>query len=141
MKTVSKQTIGKELVKLNLALSAQKGTKEIRIITDIWFEDCGHMSEDRFLEAVARYRQKSRWWPAPADVIKEHDTIVAIVREPPALPMPELTPAEIEQNKRWVRNLLEKCGLGSRNKQPRACDPKHAERVKRQAEEILNHNA
>lgn len=66
-----KQTIKKEIAKLSVCYPQAKRTvEEIEILTDIWFEDFGNISDDVFIEAVKLHRQRSEFFPTGADILK-----------------------------------------------------------------------
>lgn len=41
----------------------------MNMLTDIWLDDLGHLSDEVFLKAVKLHRQRSQFFPATADII------------------------------------------------------------------------
>jgi hypothetical protein len=120
-----------------LVCQPQKTNDEISAIAEIFMDDCGHMSAENFEEAVKLHRRRSRWFPAPSDILKIYqDEILTRWKEMPDIPM--LTDGQLEENLKRIAQIKERLAKKSRlppkkTKQQRD----HEAMVRHQAKRIL----
>lgn len=128
----------------NLLYPQPKSVTELELVTDEFYEIFQGVSENYFVAACRAYKKRKKWFPVPADLQEEYDLIVKnIIPEVKQLPLPELTPEQAEENRRWIREHLRLKGLGSRNRKQRSPieageRQDHTEKVREQASAILS---
>lgn len=74
-KKITLKRLAEELIKLNMIYSPKKTNAELKVLTDVFFEDCNHMSEERFLLSVKQSRQKAKFFPVPSDILEAYAII------------------------------------------------------------------
>ena len=104
---VSKKTISAEIAKLNLSLNARRSTDELKLLTDIWFVDCQHMLENRFVEAIAVCRKTSKWFPTVSEINQHYDQIVRNIPEKPMIEGPRLSAKEEAKHIEKLKAMME----------------------------------
>jgi hypothetical protein len=125
MMHVKKQTITAELTRLNLVLNARLSVEELRTLADVWYVDCNHMLEDRFLEAISNCRKKSKWFPAPSDIHREYNLLVGQVQDVPQIESgPAISPDEERDRMKKIRDLMSDQPTMYINKRYKPINPK-----------------
>ena len=107
---VTKKMVIAELVNLNLALNARRSQEQLEILAEIWFTDCKHMQQTRFIQAVANCRKNSKWFPTPADINEQHDFIVSNLPEKTTLQLDEARPLTLEEESKRLKQIRDLMG-------------------------------
>lgn len=137
-----------------MAYGCRKAGDELGVLAEVFYDDCRHMGENHFVEAIRRHRKKSRFFPTTSEINAEYKDIVANLPAPSdrLLSGPtELSDEQIRINKEGIRRHREK--LGRNFEMPGAVkrarpddrphppsDPEHARKVRQQARDIANGN-
>ena len=111
MSNLRPKTVLRELTRLDLVYGGRKSGDELQALAKVFFEDCGHMNEARFIEACNQHRRRGLYFPSPAELIAAHDEIVANLPAPNQglieMP-PELSDEQIRINKEGIRKMRER---------------------------------
>ena len=99
-----------ELLKLSTNYPNPKSNDDLEILSALWMEDLGHISEEMFLKAIKLYRKTSKFFPTIADILEAYSEVVRNIPKPIALPEQSvvLTPDEEIERKRLIAEFKQK---------------------------------
>ena len=106
---MKKSILIKELTKLLVYYPQHKrSVDEISILSEMWLEDLSDISDDDFHQAIIKYRITHEFFPVPKDIrdcCKQMCRDLKDGQNTKMLPFPDMTKEEIEENKKFIRNL------------------------------------
>ena len=100
------ETTARELKKLAVYYpAAKRSMAELVILTEMFLEDLGHLSNDAFCDAIKAHRQRSEFFPTAKNLLDRHRDLTRKPKEFIPLPEPDLSPEQAKAHKQWIRNL------------------------------------
>lgn len=93
---LSEKAVLRELTRLDMVYGSRKSGDELDRLVKVFFEDCRHMSEHHFIEACRMHRREKAFFPVPAEILKQYDTLMANLPAPGSTMLLDL-PTEISE--------------------------------------------
>ena len=85
--------------------AAKRSMAELVVLTEMFMEDLGHLTDDAFCNAVKAHRQHSEFFPTAKNLLDRNKDLTRKPKEFKRLPEPDLTPEQVKSHKQWIRNL------------------------------------